>query len=438
MDAKLDPRIWNIVVGVGLVAGCGARTIGQDGSAGDTLDTGETDDTDDTDDTGPECVSNSDCETGYTCEAGVCNYWGYDDGHHPYYECYFDQDCGAFELCSVSNYCESLGAPPPPCAPELTIGATQIPLVGSALALQFVDLDADGDDELVVATQDEFHVFHDLEGPAITSARSPTSPAIESMIAGAFDPQPGSDLMLLVDEQLWRHGSNGADGFVAATIEDSPITGTTGLLSGNFDATGLPDDLLIWGPGGAFVDQSSGVPIALILTEVLAAAVLDRDAPTGGYALRGPQDQSLFGIDEGPLVTTLFDAGEPKLIVSVSSSTDARFLSLQHYSSSSEWSLVRHSTTAGLLTETTIPATPVRAIAADLDGDSSGDVVYLSSPAAQVGVHVDPLGPGSCWLTVATPLTQVAGAAAGDLDGDGDDEVAVQLSDGSVVVLREL
>src|SRR5690606_28414224 len=129
---------------------------------GDTSGDGDGDD---------ECKSDSDCNSGYYCISGSCEYevWcGAPLPHHPgsvagdpvhpacqpQPECYTSAECGPDQYCGYDRCydAEVLSACP-------SMDLLEIPLpdeiTGPILDLQFVDVDGDQQDELLVLLADD-------------------------------------------------------------------------------------------------------------------------------------------------------------------------------------------------------------------------------------------------------------------------------------------
>lgn len=166
---KLDTRWWNLSMGLAAttaMSACGP-TIFLEGE--DTITDSDTDGPT-TSPTGPtqpppECMDNSDCDPGWTCDGGACVPY-YDDycldggccyedccyGGCYYYECYSNYECGPNEFC-FEGYC----APQPevelPQCDEVGLVPLPLPLDeegDSIMTLSFVDVDGNGTEELLV------------------------------------------------------------------------------------------------------------------------------------------------------------------------------------------------------------------------------------------------------------------------------------------------
>lgn len=422
MNMQFDPRAWNLVAGVALVsAGCGARVASQEaGEEGETADT--------TPDSAeePECVDSSDCPVGYGCYDGVCMYYPHHDGWVPYYDCYSDSECGEFYICDV-GYCQ--GLPPSPDCEQLGLAwPAPTPIdVADVLALSFADVDADGQDEILVATPNQLLTFEDANGDPVASAN--TNLAIMDIVVGDFDGAPGEDVLLLIPDTLVLHASNG-DGTFADPVENPLELGfVQALAAGDFDGV-PPTDLLGWGGAGAFINLSGQVEI-FDTSQINAGAVHEVGATEPGFALRRGSNVDLYTLDAqllmgwgdvfGASSLAAFDRGFASQYV---------FVSVTH----DEWSRVQSRGGAEPPDEWSIHGTPTHIFAGDLDGTNTDELVYVQD-GANAYVHYNPREDGDCHEQLLTPEHGTPiDAAFGDQDGDGDQELALRTSIGQVVV----
>lgn len=420
MNTQFDPRAWNLVAGVALVsAGCGARLASQEGG-----ETGETADTAPDTAEDPECVDSSDCPSGYGCYEGVCMYYPHHDGWIPYYDCYSDSECGEFYVCEF-GYCE--GVPPSPDCEQLGLAwPAPTPIdVADALALTFADVDADGQDELVVATANQLLTFEDVNADPVASANP--NPAIMDLVAGDFDGVPGEDLLLLIPDTLVLYASNG-DGTFAAPVESPLQLGfVQGVVAGNFDGVS-PSDLLGWGGAGAFVDLSGQLSI-FDTSQISAAAVHDVGAAEPGFALRRGSNVDVYTLEAQLLTSWGNVPGAPSL-----AAFNRGFASQYVFVSATYlgWSLVQSRGGVEAPDEWPVHGNPTHIFAGDLDGTNTDELVYVQD-GGPAYVHYNPRGPGDCHeqlLVRGTPID----AVFGDLDGDGDQELALRTSEKQVVV----
>ena len=422
MNSNFDPRAWNLFAGVALVsAGCGPRLASQE--AGDS---GETADTTPEGPEGPEpeCIDGTDCPVGYGCYDGVCTYYPHHDGWIPYYDCYSDSECDEFELCQY-GYCELLGLPPPNCE-ELGLAwpaPTSIYAEGGELALTFADVDADGQDELVVATPNELRVYESGGGAPTSSPR--VEQLVTDMVAGDFDALPGEDVLLLVGDSLALHGSNGDGSFAAPTVNPILLGFVSELFAGDLDGQ-PPTDLLAWGGAGAYIDLSGQLEI-FETSQIMGAAVHELGTPEPAFALRRQTAIDVYSLD-AQLLTTWSDIEGAASVTAFNREFASEYVTLTFYST---WSRVHSRGVNGGSDEWSMVGTASRAVAGDLDGSETDELVYLDGD--KTWVQFNPLEDGDCWHDLPVPGIAVE-AVFGDHDGDGDQELAVSTHDGQVVL----
>lgn len=419
----INVRAWNLVTGLALLsAGCGDGARAQE--AGETGEAGGSGGGSGSVEGGPECVNANDCDPGYGCYAGVCEYWT-GDGHLPYEpdkDCYSDTECAEFEICEETG-CVQLGVPPPPCE-GLGVDAP-IPLMvdGEVIALAFADTDGDGREELVVVTTTELQVVQSGVQAALVTLREPAGP-VTAAAAGAFGGGPGDDLLLLVNDVLVRHASDGIGGLWGLG-EATPIgrPGLVGLLAGDFDGL-APTDLITWGGAGAFLERNGG-SLTLSPEAVTEVAAFEFAGLAPGVALHRQTSLELLTLAGEPVVNAIPLPPGPLVLAAFVSGEQARYVTIIEYAN---LSLVR-----SVIAETglgagqwVISGAPERLLAGDLDGDGADELVYLGGLGAGLGIQYDPLGPDNCWAEPALGAAALAGMAAlGDHDGDGDEELAL-------------
>lgn len=438
MTMNVDTRAWNLLTGLALVTGCSSRTISFDGDSTDSINDGETTLTtdgpdsgpdsssdsgpDSGPDTGPECIDSSDCPYGYYCYNGVCDYVPHHDGHIPYYDCYSDFECGSLSLCDY-NYCQYVYTPPQ-CDFVLPRGPV-IEIPDEPLALAFVDVDDDGAQELVVATQTQLHV---IENGSIMPSPHPRvieSNSVDALVGGAFDGNPGADVMLLHDDQLVLHASDGLGNLLAPVPNPVPHQNTFGIEAGEFDGEPITD-LLAWGSQTSGVIYGSGAVFDLLGGTVTSASTRDVGLP--GFTLLRESELLFFDISgfvfgstflrgTGPLTQASIDMNGEALEVGTSNIEGWTLVDVfDHANASLTWRW-------GVLGSVTLTR------AGDLDGLDAID---------ELALIID----GTVWLNVAgecllqVPLDFVAlDVAFGDHDGDGDDELAVLTGNGTISIV---
>lgn len=453
MPGSLDPRAWNLgtlAAGLVLVAGgCSVRVLsgseadgesGDEGESGnesesDSSDSGSSDAPTTTTDNGDDpggCRTDAECPIGYYCFDGVCEYIPAPDGSH-WYECYADEECGVLGLC-VDYSCE-FQTSPPTCDPPAAVEIIPLPLADAALALSFADVDGDGAEELVVATQAALHVFESGSDESMIGPRGIESDQISDIAAGQLDAMPGDDLTILVGDDLRLvHASDGVDGFAPAVEAPLSLASASGLIVAEFNGA-APEDLLVWGSDGASL-ETGGAP-QLISGEPISSAVYrPPERGAGGFALREPNQLAFFDLDgessgtlptngndpAGPLVTRV-EFGEPL-------DSDGRLIG-------DSWTLLSHYrfNPPTFAAAWGVPLRIDDMAAAKLDDDMYEDIVIIADGELWIYREVGFL-PEEC-------LTQVAGVgpvvelAVGDHDGDGDEEVAVRFETGEVAVIDD-
>lgn len=440
----VDPRAWNIVAGLCVASGCGSRLIGADDSSDGTADGSGTDasessDSNTTTDTqesgGPECVTSDDCPLGYYCYGGVCQYFQPPDGHLDYTddywvpECYTDSDCSGIQICNESSYCDPVSSPAACPAPDPVPGLS-IPV--AALALHFVDVDADGADELVVATASELQVYESGSNMPVISPRGLDSDTIDSMAGAEFDGMPGDDVMILFADELRLHASDGVGNFAAPSVTPSSLPDSAGLLDGEFDAV-APADLLIWASSGAGVELGSGDAFPLTGDVVHSATARSFADPLGGFVLQHDKILDFYTVAGEPIAMAEMRGGSPFALTSIVELGDSFDLSAS-VMNPRQWTIIEQwgpgtgyaGNNWGLLGQVTAMA------GGDFDGDARADIAIIMDGTLQIQFTV--LNNTSCLALY--PFAAIAQSLAiGDHDGDGDDEIAIRFEAGNVAVI---
>jgi hypothetical protein len=463
-SSEFDPRAWNLIVCVALLAGCSAPPLADDGD-GETRSATESDastsgtDTSGTDTSGTDatetdtsgdgegdgdgdgdngsCVTDADCVPGdygpFVCEYGWCV---------PGWECLWEYHCEVFELCPGLD-CVAVGEPPPSCG----FDEFQIPTIydpdAPPLALSFVDVDDDGQDEIVVATEMELLVYEYGEDVPSISPREMPSASQTSMVAGQFDAQPGEDVTLLVNADYHRYFSDSVASLVLPIIEPAPLLGASSLLAGEFDGQ-APNDLLLWHDDAATLDIAGAPSVPLAVGLVTGAIAFDYDSPAAGLVILNNYSAVSFDFLGGQhesvpanihAIVGLATPDGPRLVTAAKHDADG-FQSAWYELG------VRDATNLGWQSMIVLADAfadmaydPSQFVAGDFDGDQSDDIFVASAypaPVVQIvfGVLTQPclatqdLGPGGA----------VSKLVVGDHDGDGDAEVAL-LRDGVVMLL---
>jgi hypothetical protein len=429
------------LAGFGLVAGaCSSRTIGSSDTAGTATtseseasgnsQTGSSTDPDsstesESDDS--ECSQTRDCPPGYYCLGGICEYQIAPDGTD-WYECYEPDDCDPLSLC-VYNQCEPIVALPD-CSPN-SGSNIRIGVDGSLLALSFVDLDADTAAELVVARPTDLHVFESGSDIATVSARVYESTSVTTMVGGDFDPGAGQDLALLVDDTLLIHASDGIAGFDSPSASASPEIDSAGMLAGEFDGV-PPSDLMVWSPHGASV--IAGSVWDLLNDPVEAATAVDSSFADGRFVLQTFDWMYLYELDGSALADFYTDpSSQGGFLISIVANAESLDLDATSFAT---WTMLELRALAQPRGRWGVSGVVSAMAGGDLDGDGNDEVALILDGGVTL---VDELESGracSQWLDLAGQ-TNSTHLAFGDWDGDGDDELAVGFSTGEIAVFDE-
>jgi hypothetical protein len=395
---KLDVALWNLTLAA--VAGCQQLHVADDDdddpdttSSDDTETWGESDDLIDptTGDTYPDpipCVPT--CEEGYFCSQGECVE---ED------ECYYNPHCDEYDYCSVAEDCRTgfctrsdwddyfvcYGADAiPECEAEVALTRT-IPLpieAGGALALAFGDAHAGGGDELLIVRPGEARL--------VTSGGASVTESVA--IAGSGDmwtTASGSGFAISVEE---------SGGTFRITLEDAT------LVVGDASA-----ETLTYIGGGDFDGDGVGDVVGLV-------------------------DASLWwsqGTSAGFMPATDFSveaAGPPAVDRSSAGTVDG----VAFHSTTRYTALV-----PGTESDHTYPAERRTLTFGDVDGDGAANLVGLTRNDTGVLVLASDLdAPRLVLQGLVPPIENDDGGvfrlAAGDLDGDGTDDVIV----GGLEVIR--
>jgi hypothetical protein len=428
MTMDVDPRIWNLLSGLALVSGCSSRVTSAEAEATDSLDGESTLDPDSSSDSspdsspdsGPECVTDAECPTGYYCNNyGSCEYAGR-DGYvvdEALWDCEYDSDCGYLALCGGHNCFEV--QLPPECA-FMPSRAPALDILVAPLALAFVDVDDDGAHELVVVSPTQLHVFETGSPIPVLYARGIESNVVDGIVGGAFDETPGADLMLLHDDQLHLHASDGMGGLLPASPSPNPFALAHGLAAGEFD--GEPStDLLVWGSVTSGVIYGSGELLQLYEGPVTSASARDLGLPGNGFTLLRDHILRFFDLTGVALETAPLRGDEPRTQASVDVLGETLEVGSSVFDRGEVWTLVEafDRTTSSQTEEWGVGGTVTQMHAGELDGlDDIDELALIASGELWVRVG------GDCLLPV--PLDGTAQELAfGDHDGDGDDELAV-------------
>ena len=465
----LDPRAWNLFVGLSLAAGCSVPSQSDDGEAsgteasggtetsgdtttGDGDGDGETTTSEDNETSGDTTTGDGDdgettagpcaCEDDEDCQTPGCKDFCYLGHCVNYLPCY-SYNCGTFEVCK-SGECTPLGEPAFGCGFGFEFNIPTVHELGAPpLALSFVDIDDDGEDELVVATETELLVYESDSNVPTVSPRIPAVADETRIVAGHFDAQPGEDVTLLVEGEYHRYFSDSAASLVAPIVEPCPLLAAEDLLAGDFDGQ-PPTDLLVWGNQGALLELTDET-VLLSSDRIRGAAAYEYGSADGGVLLLRSTNPILFdfrgnqlatGVNLGSEVGRLRGIGQSKYFgVFRNDPYFARpWYEVRVFEASTldEASLI-------LFAQTGVDYDPQYGpdggvAAGDFDGDQYDDIIVsygwahpldvVFSAGSQPCIASQDLGPDDVGFDIAV----------GDHDGDGDDEAALTQGDRVLIV----
>ncbi len=397
----VDTSRWNLfgptawVVPVILFTGCGP-IIGGDGESSGTDPTNPTDPTSpsesspstDPTPTPVECQNDSDCNYGYVCSGGFCEYEcyccgslppGYDVRCSPPWECYDDSECATGEICDYGD-----------CRPDPVCGIA--PIVTSTFEIAFSGGAGEVgalafDTSLFVARGANVERVDSGQGTVVAHAGA----TIRAIALGDVDGDTIRDLLVVTDGiggevRLWR---GEGDGFTATEFAQ-PLGGATVELGiGDREGDGVPD---VYARSGGDIVVFPGVAEA-----PLGAAEIVVGGEVSAFAMVGPPTSDAFVYAAGPLLRLVDAAGVVDLALAESSSLS-------------------------------------RIAVGGFTGTGAVDVfAHGGSPPSFLAV-VD--APGAPWV-ISTFIDQAWDAVAvGDANADGLADVAVAQQGGTVVDLR--
>jgi hypothetical protein len=196
-------------------------------------------DTPPSDDDGGNYNDGEGCDDGYDDDD-----WYDDDGEN--YECYGPADCSIGEKC-VAGYCEPESIPTIPECNDSLVVSSPIPVPdgeGDIVALSAVDVDDDGQMELVVERFDGVSLVKDA-GETVALVALPGSPQGFSVVGGRYDKSSADDLVAIerANGNVYMLRNDGNGGFMSANfVGASDFTGPA--TPGDFNGDGNLDLLL--------------------------------------------------------------------------------------------------------------------------------------------------------------------------------------------------
>ena len=432
-------------------ADSGETETGTGDGDGDDTQSGDGDGDDPTGE--PECQHTFDCPTDYVCELGSCVPADPDPDPCPSGDCDPEEGCQG-DLDCDAGYCD-LGAECVPvdvlpdcgdAGPSLTALASPPGLAdlgALALALAVGDVDGDGDDDLLVAHADGLTVV--VDDQLITSALGPWQPTAITSVArddGALDLAVWTTGLAVFD-------GDGMGGFAGQADIAGDFDGLDGLTRLDLDGDG-DDELLAyngfamviwWNEAGVLTSQPGPTkgPHGLAVGDFGEDGrdeLVSGDSPLGldVYAYAGggagwtvdPLNGMVSGSFDGLVTARLPGDGGLLGIAAVDSRTPGDLALLEVYRAKN----VGWPSAAESLVQ--LPARYSRLAAGDFDGDGFDTILAYADDdgGAPRLLELTEALAQYCHADPGLPATEQV--AIGDLDGDGDDELALIDADGVV------
>ncbi|MBK6920797.1 MAG: hypothetical protein IPH07_25600 [Deltaproteobacteria bacterium] len=449
MTRALDVSSWNLSWPLLAVAACGPvipiDATGTDGSTGGSASDSDTVHTSVSgDETPPQCVADADCDAGYDCIDGMCEYaCNYCCGASPdgenhfrcseegFYECFDDVECGPGYVCE-NHYC--VVEPGRDCG--------QLPSFAGSISLSFTEPEPIADLQYASAGGvPGLLVTHGNRVSRVTAGG--TTPLIDAeavvaaVLVADLDGDGLGDVIVATagPEPALTPWLADAGGFVASAAVPMNVLS---LATADLDGDAGLDVLARTDTGILRLQVDAGAlapPQALVAGTIGAMATLDRDLDgrtdvaafvDGGYGVWSA-DGSSFGLDApaGPIdPVSLHAANFAGTAVSDVLAIVPDFTTLV-------WTGIDGNTQPQLDGHQGLALT---AIDADLDGDGTADLVVGRTDAVLTVIYGGPFHPKLSSPLLECPSESLVPAlhlAAGDHDGDGDLDLAY--SDGSTL-----
>jgi hypothetical protein len=207
---------------------------------------------------GPECFYDSDCPYGYDCDPvtgqcvfdgcldGCCYETGGYGGECCYYDgcwdyCYYDTDCGPGNVCDA-DFSDCYSAPQPgACDGEVLTQIIPIAIGSDVVSLAFVDGDGDAARELVVGHEDGVSIVPGANaGAPVAVGVTPQAPTLD-IATGDLDADGDADLVVAhggVSPAIGTYANGGGSVFTFVASVDN-AAGRVGIA--DFDADGIGD-----------------------------------------------------------------------------------------------------------------------------------------------------------------------------------------------------
>lgn len=452
----LNTQLWNlgttaVAATLGLSAAACGPVIEVDG---DTDGSGETEDTEDTvieptnptDPTDPTtppdgCADASDCDPGEYCgDDGRCRVEPYCEtyeedcycvyGHcSPPVDCYSDDDCGVGEICEGDAYGECIPVQNlTDCGEPLQLDSlpVQIP-TEEVLSLSFVDLDPSMPQQaLVVGDALGATVLAEGEATRVSGIDGPVHGAAGSDLDG----DGLTDLALLTADTLTVVFGYGSD-----SPQTEVFTPNSRLLS--VDAVHPPNGF------AALVVQEEGGGITFVLsTPDRTFLPLPPKTPTEHATaiepFHGPDEAGFVLEPQENLTPTLHLGGDPLPVGQRRREYAVRALATGRIggdpmrddvvwlSTLSDWSLLEYAPDAEGHSYRALYLTYGSLGLGDFDGDGLDDIVAVGSGGLAVMPSDAEWGP-TCFMQYPFDVSDRQLVAAGDLNGDGRETLAVSI-----------
>ncbi|WAS90977.1 FG-GAP-like repeat-containing protein [Nannocystis punicea] len=452
---------------------------GPTGSSGPSDTTGPTDTTDPTDTTGPapECESSADCPYCFDCELGVCspdplccNYLTPDGVDRwrctpPEHACFGDEDCPDGYICDLTGDCVLEGPLPkilPICELRPTM-ASEWNLTATPGAFDLADLDGDGDLDLFAAVPSGAAIelaFNDGGGQFTPGTLVDVGPPQIAMHPAAADldgdgdvdlavtaPDSGELVLLFGEDGNFTPGPvlTGSSAPWTVTAADVDLDGKVDLMTiGTFLGVSVwfGDGLGGFGPEKFVPDlvdsidatvadaDLDGVPDILTPTSTQENLRLLRGEAGGSWDLLREFEVGLTQWSSA-LVADLDGFAGPELAIVRGDANSGGLALVWAKADPNTWQDVPQAYgTASLL---------LGGRFADVTADGVVDLVSATGSATVATLVGDGLGGFSCELVLAAGAdTSSRLLAAGDVDGDGRNDIVTGVADGTKVTVLSM
>lgn len=386
-------------------------------------------DGDDDCDEGSACIGTRCCYAvaydGSCCESGYCG----DPNDCEVFGCEFDEVCTDHRCEEV----EPLGECEDPFVPAISL---PIPGLADATVVLFAESDGSAGQELVALADSTVTLADAVPTgiPVLTTLDVPGKSALVGAVAEDLDGD-GLEELLVVDaegtvtllhalgastyEAVQAIGAGVEPPLVVADLDGDGlgVIGRSAQGYATFSINGLALDPV----GHAPPEGISGASFIAVGALFSATDLAVRDA--GGVAVVSSPDAQVQRVDpEGgqPAIQDVDGDGLTELAI-VTAGTEATIVKL--------WSLEALSVEGGEAERDVLPVEAGAQAWGNIDGDEAA-ALLVASPTR---VAVVRLGPGACYQWLG-PVSATDLLAAGDLDGDGHDEVVIRGASGLVLL----